>query len=282
MRSALCFTFVAVVTLGATDAFAQATPPASAAAPSASTAAPDPPPAASPSSSDPSDLVRLQGLLEHFGRQSRGYRTWGGLSSLAIGAAAIPSGVILLHRGNGDTEFSGALVLGLGIGTVLGGGLLLAFPFGSVNQFGRLSSSIDARQTAGQSSSEIVAAIESQWRENAESSRALRRTIGIIAVSVGTMALAGGTYLALADASNANFSRKEQYGFSAVFFGLGSVSVISGLQAFFFEEPIEAAWKTYESLRSPRSSSSQPLLRLRSVGYSPVPGGGVVGLAATF
>jgi hypothetical protein len=233
-------------------------------------------PAAPTAATDEQELEVLTGLLTNLSSPSRGFRAWGGISALALGGATVPAGIAMFDKGY--NSFAATITLALGAGEVIGGILVLAFPSGPSARFQELSNLAEEQRAAGKSPGEIVSQVENKWRENADGSRSLRHVVGLLGVGTGTVCLAGGMYLAFADVPSTSLSKTEQYGFSAALLGLGYAGIIFGLQAFFFEEPVEAAWKTYIRAKPRRTS----LLKLRGIGYAPAPGGGVLSLGATF
>jgi hypothetical protein len=99
----------------------------------------------------------------------------------------------------------------------------------------------------------------------------------LLFVVSASISVAVGTVLALTPPSP-NLSKDDQYGFAAELFTLGGLGVMSGVRSLFIEDPIEAGWEGYESGKSHSTST----VRLSGLGFVPTPGGGIVGLGATF
>ena len=216
----------------------------------------------------------MREILGHFGSQSSSYRLWSGVSGMAIGAVAIPSGIVMTNRS--DSMVAGPIALGIGIGSVVGGGLSLLIPSDPLE---RLHRSFEERAASGKPAAQIVAEMENEWRERVESERTMRRVIGGIGIGLGTAALGTGAFLALRKPPLGRLSTDEQYGFGAAFLGLGAVSVFTGLQAFILEDNLEASYSVYRRMKAPPAG---PVASLPSFSFAPMPGGGFIGLHGTF
>ncbi len=295
-RNIFGLSIVLLVSLVTQSAFAEDAPPQAATTMPASPATPETelqtspestasgpaadPPATSPSSAqdsanDQADLARLDGMLKHFASQERNVAVWGGISLLAIGAAGISAGVATdaLEPTRGSSSFP---FFNFGVAVAAGGVTVLALhPF--VFPFEQLSRYADQRRAAGGKiearSGEIVAAIESEWRAKADSSRTSRRTVGAVGLGLGTLSVAAGTYLAITSDSGRSSAQSD----AAFLFIPGAIVMGMSLRALFVEEPVESAWKVYESARSSRAS-----LKSTRFGCAPIPGGGVLGIGGTF
>ncbi|HLK38900.1 MAG TPA: hypothetical protein VKU41_19195 [Polyangiaceae bacterium] len=272
MRLTLVSALVVAPILGSRDGSAQEPP--SAPAPSSAASAPEQQPALVRAARDDQDLARLTELMQRWSSNTNGYRVWGALSGVAIAGATIPAGIVMLNRPDGEEP--GALALGVGIGSALGGGLLLLVsPLGS---FQPVVDVLEAGRAAGKPPGEIVKEAEAKWRTAADSMKDFRTTVGALDACFGALSLAGGTYLAVANLSSQDFSKKEQYGSAAALSAFGAFAVVFGLRGVFYEESIEAAWDAYES----RRPHDEPAVKVNGVGVVPVRGGATLGLNASF
>ncbi|MBX3187282.1 MAG: hypothetical protein KF819_09710 [Labilithrix sp.] len=205
------------------------------------------------------DLERLSATLGELSSQSRNYRTWGGIGTIAVGAAVIPAGAVMLGRSSDDgSPAPGLITVSVGAGAVLGGVLLLAVPtLGPAGSFESLQQELDEGRAAGRPPAEIVAAVEAAWREKAETQRALRQVAGGIGIGVGALAVAGGTIFAVADPIG-DLSRAEQDGFAAAFLASGFLAVVLGFQGLMIEESLESSWRAHSAGRKRSSFEIRP------------------------
>jgi hypothetical protein len=217
----------------------------------------------------------MAALFDHYAAQTRDYHVWGGVAGLALGAGLIPGGILLLP----DNATAGAIALGAGIGSALGGTLLLVFPrLGIGGEFRSLADLVEHERAAGKPPKQVVATVESEWGRWAQGMRSGRHATGIFAIALGGAAVAGGIVLAATDVSTASFSRKEQEGFSAALLGFGAISTFLGLQSYLFESPCEAGYSSYEAAERARSAPPGPL----AVSVVPFERGAVMEFAMRF
>ncbi len=301
-----CLAASAALALASITALASAQPappppltppaPAPAAAPSAPALPPPiPPPAPFAGPTPPSvalggppgeRLERLRAVLAHVDAEATDAHIPVLVGSLAVGGAAIPTGVVLLGRG-GDrttigggtvdsdaTTIAGAIILGTGIGSVLGGVIQLFVPYGATLELGE---ELNDAMATGAPTDHVVLAIEQQWAEAAADIRMGRKISGGLGIGVGAVALGAGTVVALAEPEALSGTETAVIS-SALVFG-GALSLVGGLQVFFIETPQEVAWNTYAASTG---ISRQPLVVAPRLGFAPVPGGAAVSLDGRF
>jgi hypothetical protein len=234
-------------------------------------------------------MQRLGELLGHFSAEASSYRAWGSGIGLGMGALLIPVGIVMITSASTTTTVGGVtvtrdepvglggpIVLGLGIGSALGGILNLVLVS---HPFERLSDAFEERRRAGKAPAVVVAETESEWQDKVESQRSLRKVFGVIGVVAGGLVLAGGTAFALAPIST-SLTRNEQYGLAAALIATGSLSALAGIQLYFFSDPFESSYETYRRMKgptAPRVGLGRPQL-----GATPVQGGAALTLGATF
>jgi hypothetical protein len=215
------------------------------------------------------NLRQVEVLLLTYSEQERSRRLWVGLSALAAGAVTIPLGFVIT-RHTADDSFVGHVVLGLGGGQVGGGLAALVMPESGLP---RLARALEESRAAGKTPAEILAAVEVEWERLADEARSTRQVVGIVGLSITVLALGGASYLALSDTSG--LSSEARYNGSAALLGLGTLSLLGGLQALFVETSVETGWRTYRMI----GRTQAPVIGFTMV---PTTGGGMVQLTGSF
>lgn len=197
------------------------------------------------------------------------------VGSLAVGGAAIPTGVVVLSRdGGSETAIAGGVILGTGIGSVLGGIIQLFVPYGATLELGE---ELNDAMASGAPPDHVVLAVEQQWAEAAADIRMGRKISGGIGIGLGAVALGAGTVIALAEPDS--LSSTEQSIMSAALVFGGAIGMVGGLQVFFIETPQEVAWSTYAVSNG---IAKEPLVVAPRLSLAPTPGGAAVSLDGRF
>lgn len=210
-------------------------------------------------------LAQLEEIFKHYDSEFSRFQLWGGLAAIGAGAVTIPMGFAI--RNHSDS-IAAPVVLGLGAGEVVGGAVLLLGSSGSDAEFAKLSVFLTQERSTGKTSVEILRSVEEEWKRRADASQSMRRLGGVLGTSVGIIGLGTGTYFALSDVSGTSAS--ERATLSALCLGVGGVSLMLGIRSFFFENPVEIAWRVRNAGRVIRSAQ---FLKL-GVSPAPLPGGG--------
>jgi hypothetical protein len=186
------------------------------------------------------------------------------------------SGVTVCPNGADSVSMGGAIILGVGIGSLVGGILNLAL---TTQPFGRLHENFEERRASRRPPAQVVADTEREWRERAESSRTSRQVFGVIAIGIGGAALAVGTVVAFLNEPLGDLTPNAHYALAAASSGLGALTVLAGFQTYFMAEPVEVGWETY---RRTKNGTTATAFRAQ-LGGAPLPsGGGLVTLGTTF
>ncbi len=211
------------------------------------------------------DQTRLGKELDLYAAEANRTRLATALTGLGVGAALVPSGIVLLGRTDG---ISRALVIGMVVG---GSAQLASVPLVLLPT--RMDEIRDTfrRRPANLESKATVREIENEWRLAAEASRHKRTYVGTTMLIVGTLSLATGLSLLLAPEGIWGMSRKTQYTWGGVMMGVGTpVTTIS--VRFLLEWSLEeTSWEAYRTMKSDAGSLAR--LRAPTIGVAPTPGG---------
>lgn len=211
---------------------------------------------------DDSDLARLDHILHHHATNGRYYGIAIGVSGLVTGGVAIPVGVHMLNKA--DNPIPGAITLGIGIGSAVGG--IISF-FVTSSDLDGLARSLEDKKEAGEPAALIVPEIEQEWREKARSTKTARTAFGVVGVALGAVAMGVGTGFAVAEPIG-DIDRTEQQALGAALIGVGATTVLTGFAQVFLETPIESTWDVYSSFKTP---SLPPMMIQRpTVGFVPL------------
>lgn len=211
------------------------------------------------------DLKRLGLELDLYAAEANRTRLASALIGLGVGAALVPTGIVLLGRTDGVSR---ALVIGMIIG---GSAQIASVPLGFIPT--RMDDIRDKfmSRPANVESKATIRAIENEWREAAETSRRKRAFVGTTLLIVGAVHLASGLSLLLAPEGVLGMPRKTQYTWGGVMMGVG-VPVITVSVRFLLEWSLEeTSWEAYRTMKSDAGSLAR--LHLPSIGVAPIPGG---------
>jgi hypothetical protein len=221
-------------------------------------------------------LGRLRAVLTQVDAESGDAHVPVLVAALAVGAVAIPTGAVMLSRDRADeaTSIGGAVILGTGIGSVLGGVIQLFLPLGATMELG---DELARAESTGAPADHVVTMVEQRWAQVAADARLGRKVGGGFSMGLGAVALGAGTAVALAEPAALSTTDQAILS-SALVFG-GAMSLVGGLQVFFTELPQEVAWNTYAASNGlPR----EPLIVAPRFGIAPTRGGAVASFDARF
>jgi hypothetical protein len=219
---------------------------------------------------------RLKAVLTRVDDEASSYHIPALLAGLAIGGAAIPSGAVMMTRDGSDqaTTIGGAVILGTGIGSVLGGVIQLFVPIGATMDLGEEMADAEA---TGAPRDVVVLTVEQKWAETMADARLARKVGGAIGIGIGSIAVGAGTAVALADPDSLTDAEKAIVS-AGLIFG-GALTLVGGLQIFFVQTPQEVAWSTYAASNG---LDEEPLITAPRLGLAPTPGGAAVSFDARF
>ena len=190
------------------------------------------------------DLKRLGAELDLFAEEANRRRLATALTGLGIGAALVPSGVVLLGRTDGVTR---SLVIGMIVG---GSAQIASAPLMLIptrmdeirdTYRGRFKD-LDTKAT--------VRALEDEWRLAAESSRRQRSYAGTTLLCFGATNLTIGLTLLLAPEGVLGMSRKTQYTLGGVMMGVGVPTTTIGVRFLLEWSLEETSWEAYRTMKS--------------------------------
>ncbi len=211
------------------------------------------------------DQTRLGKELDLYAAEANRTRLATALTGLGVGAALVPSGLVLLGRTDG---ISRALVIGMVVG---GSAQLASVPLLLIpTRMDEIRNDFMSRP-ASQESKASVRQIENEWRLAAEASQHKRAYLGTTLLIVGTLSLATGLSLLLAPEGILGMSRKTQYTWGGVMMGVG-VPITTISVKFLLEWSLEeTSWEAYRAMKSDAGSLAR--LRAPTFGVAPMPGG---------
>lgn len=220
-------------------------------------------------------LAELSAYLERNDEPMRTYRLVGGLVGLGVGGLVIPVGASMVER---DPGVGAGVTLGVGIGTAVGGALVL---LGSRPRPHRDAADAVAQVLeSGGGDAAALAAGEDALRRAAAEERLARLVGGGVLLGLGVTALGLGTAFATADLTSDSFDRDEQDGVAAALLVGGALGTTGAVELLFSPMPGETAWEGYAA---GRKVGAAPAPRLTGGGVSVLPGGGArLGLTGRF
>jgi hypothetical protein len=229
--------------------------PAAAFAPSP--LAPNAPAAAASESVGPSPATQhAAAVLQKLGKQEQHDRIVGSSLSIALGTAAIGTGLLVDRQY--DQSYGEVLwITGL-LG--VGGGLLGLVMRGPMQRF------------AEEWHSDPSPALQSAWHIKAEEGRSSRKLLGVINLVIGGAGVASGALL-LAGAGDLN--RSDQADLATLAFLGGGLFVSAGIAGLTLESNFERGY----GLAYPAPASALPPLH---IGFAPARGGGSLQLTRVF
>jgi hypothetical protein len=213
------------------------------------------------------DLKRLGAELDLFADEANRRRLATALTGLGIGAALVPSGIVLLGRTDGIAR---SLVIGMIVG---GSAQIVSVPLQLIPT--RMDDLRDAYRSRYKDldSKITVRALEDEWRLAAESSRRKRTYVGASLLSVGATNLALGLTLLLAPEGVLGMSRKTQYTMGGVMLGVGVPTTTIGVRFLLEWSLEETSWEAYRTMKSDAAELAK--LRSPSIGVVALRGGGL-------
>jgi hypothetical protein len=197
------------------------------------------------------------------------------VAGVVVGGAAIPTGAVMLNRDDDAQQIGGAIALGVGIGSVLGGILQLFVSNGATLD---MDEKLEHAMATGAPPDVVVRSVEQQWAQAVADVRTGRKIGGGLSMGLGGLALGAGTVLAMVDTSD-DFTSTEQAVTSSALIATGAFALVGGIQIFVMESPQEVAWNTYAAATGldPEPLVSAPRLQLGAL-----PGGGGVSIGGAF
>lgn len=222
------------------------------------------------------DLKRLGAELDLHAAESRRKRLTSALIGLGAGSTLMPTGIILLGRTDGVPR---ALVIGMIVG---GSAQLLSVPLSLFpTRMEEIHDTFMGRPASVESKG-TIRAIENEWRDAAESSRAKRKLVGTTLAIVGAAHLTAGVTFLLGPEGIFGMSRKSQYTWGGVTMGIG-VSVTTVSLRYLLEWSLEeSSWEAYRTMKADAGRLGQLRLRSPTLGFAPLPGGGLFVTTLTF
>lgn len=251
-------------------------PPVVAPVPPPAPAAPVATPAAS-NNDDAADLARFTALVRRGHEPTSRYRLAGGLTGLGLGAVTVPVGAVMIGR---DSESVGAgIVLGAGIGSIVGGALVLSGLF-SDDPYSDAEAAIVREKAQGHDDRSARLAGEAELKRAVDGARTARVVGGAVVLGLGIASLGAGSVFALGDFTGPKLERREQDAIAAGFMAYGVLTTLVGVQSLLFPTTVESTWDGYSAARRSEIASAP---RILGIGGGPIPGGGAsVGLTAAF
>jgi hypothetical protein len=217
------------------------------------------------------DLRRLGAELDLVAEESNRRRLATGLTGLGIGAAMVPSGLVLLGRTDGVAR---SLVIGMIIGgsAQIASAPLLLIP----TRMDELRDTFRSRYRDADSKA-TVRALEEEWSLAADSSRQRRHYLGTGLLCFGATNLGAGLTLLLAPAGILGMSRKTQYTLGGVMMGVGVPTTTIGVRYLLEWSLEETSWQSYRTMKS----DAEALRDLPTASISVVPTQGGASAVAT-
>lgn len=211
------------------------------------------------------DQTRLGKELELYSAEANRTRLATAFTGLGVGAALVPSGLVLLGRTDG---ISRALVIGMIVG---GAAQLASVPLVFIpTRMDEIRHDFMSRPAELESKA-TVRAIENEWRLAAEASQHKRAYVGSTLLIIGTLNLASGLSLLLAHEGIFGMSRKTQYTWGGVMMGIGVPVMTIGVRFLLEWSLEETSWEAYRTMKSDAGSLAR--LRAPTFGVVPMPGG---------
>jgi len=215
----------------------------------------DPSPPAVHPTQQPDELTQVQSTVREIASQERTSRYWVAGLAIAMGAVAIPAGFYMLSKDDSDARTKpGSIVATGGIAVAAIGILDLLMVHSGPTQ--NLAESLEEDEASGRPRAELLARAEKDWAHAAERRRSQRKLGGGLLAGLGAVSVLAGATVAFIPWSSSE--RREAMGYSGYFFGLGLLALPLGVDTFIREDPIEAAWRSYQATRS----STPPTIRL--------------------
>ena len=225
------------------------------------------------------DLQRTRAMLQTLASGESGYRLTSGIVGLGLGAVTIPIGISMLTRTTTSPNdkyvyVGGGAILGAGLGAVIGGALNLAL---SIDPSVRIYEGFERRAALGVPIEQNISETEADWRTRAQGAQSARKFVGGLSMAVGVVGMGVGTYYSLSPRMS-SYVRSEQDAIGALFVVSGMISVLAGLQSFFWKSSVESSWEGY---RGAKGIAKAPAFRPQ-LGAAPLPGGGLLSLQSLF
>ena len=222
---------------------------------------------------DDEDLRRLRIVLRENANHAKRRIQGAAVAGLGIGAAAVPTGIIMIAEpGSDESVRVGNLLIGFGAGAIGGG--LLALAMSNDPDVGLHKKALQLEAEGG-SSAEVLSRIEAEWGAQASAARSSRRTYGTLAVVLGGILVSGAFVLESALPPNSRLLYPQ-----TLLVGVGAVELGAGIFSLMVESRIEVSYQTWRAMREPAAPTAT---RARpSVGFAPLPGGGALSLGLTF
>jgi hypothetical protein len=220
------------------------------------------------------DLKRLEMELELYAAEANRRRLASALTGLGVGAALVPSGLVLLGRTDG---ISRALVIGMIVG---GSAQLASVPLLLIpTRMDEIRDQFMSRP-ANMENKATIREIENEWRLAAETSRRKRAYVGTTMLIVGAISLGTGLSLLLAPEGILGMSRTTQYTWGGVLMGSGVPVTTIGVRFLLEWSLEETSWEAYRTMKADANSLGR--LRSPSIGVSPTPGGALAFASMSF
>jgi len=221
------------------------------------------------------EVEQLGKMFDSYHSDFRKFQLLGAASLTVLGAITIPVGIAIRNHSNSQL-LVGPIVIGLGAGEIGGATALILGSSGSDPDLSELATFLHQERARTSDSSSVLRAVETEWSRRVDGNRAYRMVGGVLGMTLGVLGTAGGTVFALSDISQ--LSRNDRYEIAAMGFSVGAFGLIAGMRSFFFESPIEVAWKVRHTGQPLRSSKQTQF------GVIPVPllGGGALAVEGKF
>lgn len=225
------------------------------------------------------DIKRLGTQLDLYVAEANRKRLATALTGLGIGAALVPSGIVLLDRTDGVSR---ALVIGMIVG---GSAQILAVPFALMpTRMDEIRADFMARPASIENKS-TIRDFENEWRLAAQSSERKRMIVGTTMLVFGAINLAAGLTLLLAPEGIVGMQRKTQYLWGGILMGIGVPVTTTGVRLLLEWSLEETSWEAYRTMKSDASKLEQldkPSNEDLSVAVLPIPGGALALATLTF
>lgn len=236
---------------------------------------PAPPPRPAPPSveqqHDAEALERMRAILADRSETRKKQRIWGSAATIAVGLGASAPGVYLVAKDDSSTSrrYGGLLVV-CGTSFAIPAFVGLFITSEEEDLYRRLKEIEADTSDPGV----ITVRMDEEWKTHAEASEGRRRFAGTLGIVIGSLALGGGTALAVAGPSDAPW-------ISGLFLGIGALDVLAGTYSLLTESPLEDSYRTWKLVGARKTPSALQVVR-PTVGVAPLPGGAAFSAGFSF
>jgi hypothetical protein len=205
-------------------------------------------------------------IADHVERETKRARVIG-WSATGLGVAASTAGIAMAGESNLRTQstllvVSGAMLGGIGLGTLIMDGPYL--------ELSHATNNYDAASSAG------------IWERAAAREHSDRRFSGFLGLGIGVASLATGTIIAVDQKLSMGIDPRTSW--ATTFIAIGAVDTALAIFTLGTDGPLESGWKTYQAItgRTPAEPASGALRTRPRFTAFPLQGGGGAAFSGTF